>query len=74
MYKNIGNNIIISTKEIIGFFNYKTFKNANKKQDFENINQVEEEKIKSIIITENNKQVKKYISNISTQTLSKRKV
>ena len=73
MYKNIGNNIIINTKEIIGFFNYKTLKNI-KNSDFVNKKQVEEDKIKSIIITENKNEVKKYISNISTQTLSKRKL
>ena len=74
MYKNIGNNIIISTKEIIGFFNYKTLKKTNKIENFENKNQVEEGKIKSIIITEKSRETKKYISNISTQTLSKRKL
>lgn len=73
MYKNIGNNIIINSKEIIGFFNYKVIKKKDN-DIYENENQIEENKIKSLVITNNEKETKKYLSNISTQTLSKRKL
>lgn len=73
MYIHIGNNNIVSINEIIGFFNYKVVKN-NFENNFENKNKLKEEKIKSIIITEKNSKQKNYISNISTNTLSKRKL
>lgn len=73
MYIHIGNNNIISAHELIGFFDYKIIKDNN----YENIinkNEFEENKIKSVVITESEKKVKNYISNISTNTLSKRKI
>lgn len=73
MYIHIGNNNIVSINEVIGFFNYKVVKN-NFENNFENENQLKVEKIKSIVITEKNSKQKNYISNISTNTLSKRKL
>ena len=73
MYIHIGNNNIVNMNEVIGFFNYKVVKNIFE-NNFENKNQFEEEKIKSIVITEKNNKQKNYISNISTNTLSKRKL
>lgn len=73
MYIHIGNNNIVNKKNIIGFFDYKIVKN-NINKNIINKEQVEEDKIKSIIVIEENNEIKNYISNISTNTLGKRKL
>ncbi len=71
MYIHLGNNNIVNKKNIIGFFNYKVVKN-NISEKIMNKEQVEEEKIKSVIVIQENNEIKNYISNISTNTLRKR--
>lgn len=73
MYLHIGNNNIVNKKNIIGFFDYKITKN-NIKENIINKEQIKEDKIKSIIVVEENEIMKNYISNISTNALAKRKL
>lgn len=73
MYIHIGNNNIVNTKSIIGFFDYKILKN-NIKENVINREQIKEDKIKSIIVVEEHEIIKNYISNISTNALAKRKL
>ena len=73
MYVHIGNSNIVNFKDVIGFFDYKILDESIEKKII-NKNEFEESKIKSIVITEKNKEIKNYLSNISTITLQKRKV
>lgn len=79
MYLHIGNNIVIKNEDIIAILNIdkiktnKYFNNFIEKIMEENrIVNISEEKGKSIIIVEENKKIKAYISNISSVTLAKR--
>lgn len=79
MYLHIGNDIIIKKENIIAIFNLeKINKNKNFNSFIERIKEknkvinIGEEKGKSMIIVEENKDIKVYISNISSVTLAKR--
>lgn len=79
MFLHIGNNIIVNSKDIVGIFNIKAIKNTNeynklledlKEKNNLNINNNVEQK--TLIITKDKNEVKGYITNISSVTLSKR--
>lgn len=79
MFVHIGNNRIINTKDIICIYNISSMK---KTKEYENLVKELKEKNriidisnkeeKTLIITEEEKQMKGYISNISSVTLGKR--
>ena len=79
MYLHIGNNVVINTDELIGIFDIETIKkqelsllqNNEKINNFETID-ISEGKAKSYILLKTEKKIIKYISNISSVTLSKR--
>lgn len=65
MFLHIGENQIVKSKDIVGVFNVNILKNS----DINNkILSKEEEKEKTLIITENGK----YFSNVSISTIRKR--
>ena len=76
IYLHIGKNMMIKKDEIIGIFDYKEMKkNKSSLKLLENVNNIiniSEGIEKTIIITKNNKEIKGYISNISSTTLVKR--
>ena len=79
MYLHICKNLIINREDIIGVFDIETI---NKTIEYEKIYKELEEQgkiedvsggeVKTIILTEKNKEKKIYISNISVATLEKR--
>ena len=79
MFVHIGNNRIINTKDIICIYNISSMK---KTKEYENLVKELKEKNriidisnkeeKTLIITEEEKQMKGYISKISSVTLGKR--
>ena len=79
MYLHIGNDIIIKKQNILFILDYKNLKQNkifNKftdKIDKKNIIDISEGNPKSIIITKDKELIKGYISNISSNTLGKRK-
>lgn len=79
MYLHIGNDIIIKKKDILFILDYKnlkenkTLKKLTEKIDKKNITDISGQNQKTIIITKEDKTLKGYISNISSNTLSKRK-
>ena len=80
MYLHIGNDIILKNKDILFILDYKNLKEDKIFNDF--INKIEKKNVidisagnaKSIIITKESGKVKGYISNISSNTLGKRKI
>ncbi|SET01451.1 extracellular matrix regulator RemB [Anaerobranca gottschalkii] len=76
MVLHLGNLVIISSKKLIGIFDYNLFKKNGKEELYNFINyskkkiiKVDEEaKIKSLIVTDN----EIYLSPIATTTLKKR--
>lgn len=79
MYLHIGNDIIIKKQDILLILNYKEIKeNVTIKKFIENIDKkniidISGQNPKSIIIIIENNNLKGYISNISSNTLGKRK-
>ncbi len=79
MYLHIGNDIIIKKKDILFILDYKNLKENRilkkliEKIDKKNITDISGQKQKTIIITKENETLKGYISNISSNTLGKRK-
>ena len=81
MYVHIGKDIVIDDKSIITILDINSLE---KKENLENICKnlgisdniidVSENKKKSLIITEKDKKLKGYISNISSVTLAKRTI
>lgn len=79
MYLNIGKEHILKSKDIIGIFsldyikNTKEYKGMYKSLEENNlITKVSEEKEKTFILVENNKNKKGYITNIGVNTIAKR--
>lgn len=79
MYLHIGNDIIIKKKNVLFILDYKnlkenkTLKNFIEKIDKKNITDISGQNQKSMIITKENEILKAYISNISSNTLGRRK-
>ena len=79
MYLHIGNDIIIKKKDILFILDYKNLKENRilkkliEKIDKKNITDISGQKQKTIIIKKENETIKGYISNISSNTIPKRK-
>lgn len=80
MYLHIGNDIILKKKNILFILDYKNLKDNKvfnkflEKIEEKNIIDISNNNAKSIIITKENDILKGYISNISSNTLSNRKI
>lgn len=79
MFINIGKDAIIRTKDIIGIFNLDYIRNTKEYRNFYS-NMLEKKEIiktseqeKTFILTQNSQGTKGYITNISTNTIGKRK-
>ncbi len=79
MFVHIGNNIILKQEDIIGIFNIKAIKNTNEYikiinnlKDNNKLIKIENTEENTLIITEKNKIIKGYITNISSVTIEKR--
>ena len=79
MYLHIGKDIVLKNKDILFILDYHSlkensiFNNFIEKVDKKNIFDISENKPKSIVITKEENIIKGYISNISSNTLGKRK-
>lgn len=80
MYLHIGNDIILNKKNILFILDYKNLKDNKvfnkflEKVEKKNIIDISNNNKKSIIITKEKGILKGYISNISSNTLSNRKI
>ena len=79
MYLHIGKDCVINNKDIIGIFNIDYIKNTKeyrglykKLEENNNIIDISENQNKSFILIKNDKKIKGYITNISTNTIGKR--
>ena len=79
MFVHIGNNIILKQEDIIGIYNIKAIKNTNEYikiinnlKDNNKLIKIETTEENTLIITEKNKIIKGYITNISSVTIEKR--
>lgn len=79
MYIHLGNEIVVKEDEIIGIFDLETTTVSKHSRKFLEIAEKNKQVInvsyelpKSFIVTDNKKQKKVYISQISTNTLQKR--
>ena len=79
MFVHIGNNIILKQEDIIGIYNIKAIKNTNEYIKIINnlkknnkLIKIENTEENTLIITEKNKIIKGYITNISSVTIEKR--
>ena len=79
MFVHIGNNIILKQEDIIGIYNIKAIKNTNQYikiinnlKDNNKLIKIENTEENTLIITEKNKIIKGYITNISSVTIEKR--
>ena len=79
MFVHIGNNIILKQEDIIGIFNIKAIKNTNEYikiinnlKENNKLIKIENTEEHTLIITEKNKIIKGYITNISSVTIEKR--
>ena len=79
MFVHIGNNIILKQEDIIGIYNIKAIKNTNEYikiinnlKENNKLIKIENTEEKTLIITEKNKIIKGYITNISSVTIEKR--
>lgn len=79
MFVHIGNNIILKQEDIIGIFNIKAIKNTNEYikiinnlKENNKLIKIENTEENTLIITEKNKSIKGYITNISSVTIEKR--
>lgn len=79
MYLHIGKDIILKKENILFILDYKNLKEDKvfnkffEKINKKNIIDISESEAKSLIITKENEIIKGYISNISSNTLQKRK-
>ncbi len=79
MFVHIGNNIILKQEDIIGIYNIKAIKNTNEYikiinnlKENNKLIKIENTEENTLIITEKNKIIKGYITNISSVTIEKR--
>ena len=80
MFLNISKDVIIRTKDIVGIFNLDYIRNTKEYRNFLS-NMTEQKQIindtkkqeKTFILIQNEKETKGYITNISTNTIAKRK-
>lgn len=81
MYLHLGKNTVIKTKDIVGIFDMDTSTISKNTRDYlakaeksGRVINVSQELPKSFVICKNTDGIKVYISQISSQTLQKRKV
>ena len=81
MYLHIGKDYVINNRDIIGIFNLDYIKNTKEYKalyncllENKNIVNISENQCKTFILTENNKKVKGYFTNIGANTIGKRKM
>ena len=79
MYIHLGNEMVVNENDIIGIFDLETTTVSKHTRKFLEVAEKQKQVInvsyelpKSFIVTENNRQKKVYISQISTSTLQKR--
>lgn len=76
MYLHIGKDYILNTKEIIGIFDINALKKTNSYdcviKGIKKIEDLSENKKKTLIITIENNKIKAYISNILSTTIASR--
>ena len=79
MYIHLGNEMVVSEKDIVGIFDLETTTISKHTRKFLEVSEkrkqvinVRKKKKKSFIITNKNNENKVYISQISTSTLQKR--
>ena len=80
MFLNINKDVIIRTKDIVGVFNLNYIKNTKEYRNFlsnmiekKQISKDENKQEKTFILIKNENETKGYITNISTNTILKRK-
>ena len=72
MYIHVGDNVIIKTGDILGFFDVETLKQSRTNLRILNMLKNQKEDIKSVIILEKNGKTEEIFSIISTRTLRSR--
>lgn len=72
MYIHVGDNVILKTGEIVGFFDVETLKENRSNLRILNLLKNQSPEIKTVIITEKNGITKEFFSIISTRTLKNR--
>lgn len=79
MYIHLGNEMVVNENDIIGIFDLETTTVSKHTRKFLEVAEKQKQVInvsyelpKSFIVTDNNRQKKVYISQISTSTLQKR--
>ena len=79
MYINVGKDLVIKEEDIIGIFNLDYIRNTKEYRNFlSNMTEKKEivkmsEQEKTFILTQNERGTKGYITNISANTIGKRK-
>ena len=72
MYIHVGENVILKTKEIIGFLDVETLKQSRNNLRILNMLKDKGTEIKTVIILEKNGKTEEVFSIISTKTLKNR--
>ena len=72
MYIHVGENVILKTGEIVGFFDVETLKENRTNLRILNMLKNQSDDIKTVIITEKDGETKELFSIISTRTLRNR--
>ena len=72
MYIHIGDNVILKTGDIIGFFDVETLKQSRANLRILNMLKTQKADVKSVIITEKDGKIEEIFSIISTRTLKSR--
>ena len=72
MYIHVGDNVILKTENIIGFFDIETLKQSRANLRILNMLKNQSSDIKSVIITMQDGETKEFFSIISTRTLKSR--
>ncbi|MBO5141879.1 MAG: hypothetical protein J6C46_02570 [Clostridia bacterium] len=73
MYLHIGNNDMVLIRNVIGVFDIEKIKDSKYNKKFiENISEKDLKENKTIVLTQENGLLKKYLTNISVMTINKR--
>lgn len=81
MYLHIGKNCVIKDNSVVGIFDIEKISNTQEYQNIynylqanKNIIDISSNQKNTFVLTEDNKKIKGYISNIGTNTIKKRKI
>ena len=81
MYLHIGKNCVIKDNSVVGIFDIEKIQNTREYQNLYNdleankkIIDIANNQKNTFVLTEENKNIKGYISNIGTSTIKKRKI